>query len=267
MCPGRENSSNWLGGTPACALKGLQCHNSFAASARPSQLTQSTCAEDIVRQVYVQAFLPELGSAANLAANQPNSTPGMNATQQHRNARQNTAIEDLYPHEPPGFVPGRNTAKRQDHPRDRHTYQPTHTQHPPPNGVHNGQASQHPAARGGGGKHNPNVKCPCGKESYADAKELLVCHTCKSWNRHTLQHASHMGYDMAKFTETQRATHMCEQCRLDHADPFWKQFPELRPGSDPRDGWIVPLTWLKRQVTTRSQTRLQAVTYFDLTRL
>jgi hypothetical protein len=37
---------------------------------------------------------------------------------------------------------------------------------------------------------------------------------------------------------------------VDHADPFWKQFPEVKPGAAPREGWILPLTWLKRQVLT-----------------
>lgn len=173
----------------------------------------------------------------------------MNGTQQHRSGRQNTSFDDLYPQNPPGFVPGR---------RKSQSAQP---QHPPISGiyatqppVYNPQATQPVVARGG--KQNPNVKCPCGTETYTDAKDLLVCHTCKSWNRQTLQHASHMGYDMTKLTPSQRAAHMCEQCRLDHADPFWKQFPALRQGADPRDGWIYPLTWLKRQVNTHSMQSL-----------
>lgn len=213
-----------LTGTPITAHPNL-VHNFHA------------CAEEIVRQVYVQTFLPT--TTVDDKPPPPLAQPDMNgATQQHNTSPSTGTLEDLYPHDPPGFVPGRRK------PAPTPAYSPHQA-----NSASNGHASsQHLAARGG--KHNPNVKCPCGKETYADAKELLVCHTCKMVSRHTLQHASHMGYDMAKFTAVQRAAHMCEQCRLDHADPFWKQFPEVRPGTDPRSGWILPLTWLKRQVIT-----------------
>ena len=183
-----------------------------------------------MRQVYVQSFVQN-SAAVQL---QPDTSPGMNGAQQHRNGRQNTPLDDIYPQNPPGLIPGRKKVPA------------THPQHTPDNGVYapkapvcHPQNAQPLPARGG--KHNPNVKCPCGKESYTDAKDLLVCHTCKSLNRQTLQHACCMGYDGAKITAAQRAAHMCEQCRLDHADPFWKQF-----------GWIFPLTWLKRQVTIHS---------------
>jgi hypothetical protein len=159
--------------------------------------------------------------------------------QQHNGSYQNSPLEDLYPQESGGFV----------HRKKPPAASAVHSSTPhPAHGIQKGNSSQHPAARGV--RCNVNVKCPCGKDTYKDAQELLVCHTCKMVNRNTLQHAIHMGYDLEKTSKSQRASHMCEQCRLDHADPFWKQFPEVTPGTEPRTGWILPLTWLKRQVLT-----------------
>lgn len=102
-----------------------------------------------------------------------------------------------------------------------------------------------------GTKQNANIKCPCRREYYKDTKELVACKTCKSAdpakNRHVVQHAVHMGYDMSKFDTKVRAAHMCEHCRVDYADPFWKQFPAPKSANaDVRDTWVYPLTFLRK---------------------
>jgi hypothetical protein len=95
------------------------------------------------------------------------------------------------------------------------------------------------------------VKCPCRRELYTDTKELVVCKTCKSddpaKNRHVVQHAVHMGYDMTKLDSKLRAAHMCEQCRVIYADPFWKHLVQAKSANvDTRDAWLFPLTFLCR---------------------
>lgn len=143
-----------------------------------------------------------------------------------------TTNADYYPQVPPAFVPARNPGNV--------------GAAGPSNAAQNRNVAQRINRAQDGARassalgNSTSIVCPCGSQAVADARELIMCQTCKKAGRHRLQHAPHMGYTVGQITSKDREKYMCDKCRVMYADPFWRD--SSVPGLS--DAWLLPFTFV-----------------------
>ena len=91
------------------------------------------------------------------------------------------------------------------------------------------------AAHASAGPDGCRVQCACGVTTFPAGtvpQQTAQCSECRKW-----QHAACAGLDAAS-SQAQRAAHLCAECRLKYADPFWQT-------AGGASGWVVPLRTMR----------------------